>query len=134
MLTKQFPLTALLCLLHCVSSDFVDKMVSGHFLSSVCFTIPIHRSSAGIYFCMCIFFDTFPLPLGSAAIYIEPQTIFTLFLHLHPSDCSIPHIFHPFNIIVIIIQTNQSTWLGLQTRPFSHFSYIFHPSDCSSSV
>ena len=83
---------------------------------------------------MYVRFNTFPLHLGPAAIYIELQTIFTLFLHLHPSDCSIPHIFHPFTIIVITIQTNQSTRLGLQTHPFSHFSYIFHQSDCSLMV
>ena len=62
-------------------------------------------------------FNTFPLHLGPAAKYIELQTIFTLFLHL-PSirllQCSIPHIFHPFTIIVIIMI---AITMIMRTRP-----------------
>ena len=66
---------------------------------------------------MYVRFNTFPLHLGPAAKYIELQTIFTLFLHL-PSirllQCSIPHIFHSFTIIVIIMI---AITMIMRTRP-----------------
>ena len=96
LLTKQFPLNLAVVFvkLHYVSSDFVDKMVSGRSPSSVCFTIPIHGSSAGIYFCMCIYFLTPSHSILVRLLYILSCRLFSHFSYIfHPSDCSIPHLF-----------------------------------------